>query len=483
MAVDITKLSTKQIRALQKAGVLETMLLGGRKDATDPPFIRPVYDSTYNQPNDGGIFTPPGYRPETYSALVQPLGLTQVINPIPTLWAQERISILTGQLATVGTNPDDFCGDPVTPGDLKTCGQFYNWGEIHIGSQKVNILQAGEIANRAVSERQIMNAAMNDRLIPDILQNPQGNLMSLEAQAMYQVGTALRRAIAPVMFTGNPATAAAAATPGFIKEFTGLDRLIVDDHVDAETGIACPAADSLIINWNAAIDGTSGGQNITQQITAFAYGLEFLADEVGMGGTQFAFCMNPDLFYALTAVYACQYATYRCLSSNAGQPIVQSAIDVNGLRLQMYQGSYLLVEGKAIPVIQDNTIALTAGGGNYRKSDLYFLPINFNGRPLLRMEYFPMDNQWQNELAGHFNSQSFTTNNGMYRMFWDRAKSCAQMILDAKMRLILDAPFLAGRIQNLLYVSNLAAYRSPLPGTTGYKNGGAISYLVNPDPA
>ncbi len=479
MALDVTKLSSKQLRALQKAGVLESMIVsGGRKDVTDPPFIRPVYDSTFNQPNDGGIFTPPGYRPETYSALVQPLGLTQVVNPVPSIWAQERISILTGQLATVGTNPSDYCGAPVTPGDLKTCGQFFNWGEVHIGSQKININQAGEFANRAVDERTIMNAAMTDALVPDILQ--QMNLRSIQAQAMFQVGTALRRALAPVMFTGDPSTAAVSATPGFIKEFTGLDRLIVDGHTDAETGIACPAADSLIINWNAAIDGTSGGQNITQQITAFAYGLQFLADEVGMGTTRFAFIMNPDLFYALTAVYACQYATYRCLSSNAGQPIIQTAPDVNSLRLQMYQGSYLLVEGRAIPVIQDNTIAITAGGGNFRKSDVYFIPIDFNGRPLLRLEFFPMDNQWQNELAGHFNSQSFTSNNGMYRLYWDRQMSCAQMVLDAKLRLILDAPFLAGRLQNLLYISNLAGYRSPLPGTTGYKNGGAYSYLVNP---
>lgn len=474
MDIDISKLSAKQFTALKKAG-----LLSGRKDVTSPPFMRPVYDSTFNQPNDGGIFTPPGYRPETYSALVQPLGLTQVVSPQPSVWAQERIGILTGQLETVGTNPTDYCGEPVTPGDLKTCGQYYNWGMIHIGSQKININSAGEIANRAVSERQIMNAAMNDALIPDILQDPQGNLMSLEAQAMYQVGTALRRALAPVMFTGNPATPAASATKGFIKEFSGLDRQIITGRVDAETGIACPAADSTIANWNAAIDGTVGGQNITQQITALEYGLEYLAREVGMEGTQFAFIMNPDLFYALTAVYACQYATYRCLSTNAGQPVVQTAMDVNSLRLDMYNGSYLLVEGKAIPVIQDNTIALSVGGGNYRKSDVYIVPVAWNGRPLLRLEFFPMDNQYQNELAGHFNSQSFTSNNGLYRMYFDRSMSCMQLVLDAKMRLILDAPFLAGKLQNLLYVSNLTPYRSPLPGTTSYVNGGAISYLVN----
>jgi hypothetical protein len=480
--MDISKLSVKELRALQKAGVLNEMLSGergGSKDVTTPPYIRPVYDSTWNQPNDGGIFTPPGYRPQTYSALLQPLGLTQVLNPEASIWAQERISILTGQKETVGTNPDDYCGAPVTPGDLKTCGQYFNWGMVHIGSQKININSAGEIANRAVNERVIMNAAVTDPLIPDLLQNPQANLMSLEAQAMYQVGTALRRALAPVMFTGNPATPAASATQGFIKEFTGLDRLIVDNHVDAETGVACPAADSTIINWNAAIDGTVGGQNITQQITAFTYGRWFIADEVGMSGATWAFVMNPDLFYALTAVYACQYATYRCFSNNAGQPITQAAPDVNSLRLQMVNGSYLLVEGRVVPVIQDNTIPITAGGGNYRKSDIYFMPLSWNGRNLLRLEFFPMDNQYQNELAGHFNGQSYTSNNGMYRIYWDRSMSCAQMVLDAKMRLILDAPFLAGRIQNLLYVSNIAGYRSPLPGTTGYVNGGAVSYNVN----
>lgn len=479
MVMDITKLSKKQIRALQSAGVLEEMI-GGQKDATTPPYIRPVYDATWNQPSDGGIFTQPGVRPEMYSALRQPVGITQLINPVPSNYAQERIGILTGQLASSGTNPTDICGAPVTPGDLKTCAQWYNWGVIHIGSQKINAESAGELANRAVEPRVILNRAVNDPFIPTLLQDPNINFMSLEAQAMYQLGTQLRRSLAPVMFTGNPATAAASATAGWIKELTGLDRLIVTGHTDMDTGNTCPAADSTIINWGgAAIDSSVGGQNITQQITAMVYGQWVSARQLGMEDASWALIMHPDQFYALTAVYACQYATYRCLSSNAGQPIVQQAPDINDLRLSMINGSYLLIEGRAVPVIQDDAIALTAAGGNYRQADIYFMPLMWQGRPQLHFEFFPMDNQFQNELAGHFPGQTYVTNNGMYRMWWDKSMSCMQMVLDAKVRMWLETPFLCARLQNVAYISN-TFYHSPFPGVTGYVDGGTVSELVNP---
>lgn len=477
--MNLGKLSKKEIRALHDAGVLMDMI-EGEKDVTTPPYIRPVYDATWNQPSDGGIFTQPGVRPEMYSALRQPVGITALVQPVPSTYAQERIAILTGQLANAGTNPSDICGAPVTPGDLKTCAQWYNWGQIHLGSQKINAESAGELANRAVQPRVILNRAINDPLVPDLLQNPTINFMSLDAQAMYQVGTQLRRSLAPVMFTGNPATAPASATPGWIKELMGLDRLIVTGHTDMDSGNACPAADSTLYDWGSnPIDTSVGGQNITQQITSMVYGQWVSARQLGMEDATWALIMHPDQFYALTAVYACQYATYRCLSSNAGQPIVQQAPDINQLRLSMINGSYLLIEGRAVPVIQDDAIAITAAGGNYRKADIYFMPLTWNGRPQLRFEFFPMDNEFQQQLAGRFPGQSYVTNNGMYRMWWDRTMSCMQMVLDAKVRMWLETPFLCARLQNVAYISTIG-YHSPFPGVTGYVDGGSVSQLVNP---
>jgi len=481
--LDLSKLSAKEIRQLQKAGVLEDLLAGEKNDVSDSvPFMHPLYNTTPNQPNDGGAFTAPGVRPDMFSTLQQPSGLSAFLVPEPSSIAEERVELLTGQTADEGTNPDSFCGDPMTPGNLKVCQQLYTFGKLHVGSKKLEIPTMGMRANRAVvAPRVILNRALGDPLMPDILQDPNVDFLSEDAQALYELGTMVRRSVSQVLTNGNPATASASARPGWIKEINGTDLLIKTGHVDAESSNPCPAADSVVSTWNAPMGELSGGENFVQRVTALYYGRYLLADDIGMGDFVGAFRVHPDAWFELSSQWACDYATAQCSSDAAGMPIGRTATELNNLRLEMLNGRYLYVEGKRVPVILDSAMPIdTTVGGNYRSVDLEFIPLSWNGQRLLKFEFLPMNNAAQERVAGKFGLESATLNNGLYRVFWERTKGCAQMILDANLRTWHRTPFLAFKLQNLFYVSNTAVqYRSPFVGITGHVNGGSLSRLVN----
>lgn len=476
--IDLSKLSKTDIKALSDAGVLGALLKGEKNDvgASVPP-LRQVYAPRTDDGDYGGIFTRPGVRPEMFSAMSQPLDLLDIVQPTRSVFHETRIEILTGQTETVGDNPADFCGEPVTPGQLKKMGQYIRFGEIHIGSDKIDINRAGMRSTRAVSERTIRNRAASDPFIPSILQNPNINFFSEESQMMYQVGTALRRALAPVNIVGDITKAYTATEKGFIKEYNGIDKFIKTGYTDIDSGQLAPAADSIVKTWGAPLSSTVNGQNIVTAVTTMVHGRLARARQVGMaGGVTWAFLIHPDAWYELTSQWACSYVTDRCGAGSVGQPLQQNLAQINEMRLAMMNGQYLLVDGVQYPVVFSEGIPLEAGGGNYRKTDLYFMPISFEGERLLKFEFFPMDNPSRLQLASHFNQESVVLNNGMFAVYWERTKSCVQMILDAMFRLWHDTPFLCARLDDLLYVSQ-TNYNSPFVSGTGYVDGGVSSVL------
>jgi hypothetical protein len=476
MAIDISKLTPKQIKAYKEAGVLDQVIEGAKNDPSSGlPFQNPVYGQRPGTTDQFGIFTQPGVNPQTWDATAQPFDITNVLTPQSSIYQQERVSILTGQQDTEGTNPTDTCDTPVRPGNLKTCQQNYVFGTLYIGSQKIKLDEAGALANRAVSERVLMNRAANDPFLPEPLRNPGVDLLSPTTQALMQMSTAVRRAIAEVMITGDPANTGASAVPGFTQEFNGLDTIIKTGYVDAITGQACPAADSDVRTWGAPIESTVGGNGIAVELTDLFYGRQMVARQVGMN-PQFVWVMRPELFRELTYQYATNYFINRLTAPYTTSAILETNSEsVRRLQLEMLQGNYLLIDNIPVPVLFSDGIPFTAAGGNYRQSDVYLLPLSDGGVPLVNFEYFPMDNPQARTVAQRFDSQVFYTNNGMYIMTFERQKMCVEFVLSARFRMWHNAPFLAGRIDDLQYV-NTIAYRNPFPGGSGYLNGGVTYY-------
>lgn len=476
----LEKLSAEQIKALKEAGKLDDVIaadkeIGAKNDVSaDLPYANPAYGPRPGTTDQFGIFTQPGVRPEMFSTLAQPVDFTSILEPQRSEFAQERVGILTGQTADAGTNPSDVCGAPARPGQLKTCQQNYVFGQLYIGSEKLSITDAGKLANRAVSERTILNAAATDPLIPDVLQGANVNLLSPEAQAFYQIGTSVRRSLATVLIAGDPTAAYNATELGWIREPNGLDTLIKEGYADAITGAACEAADSDVRTWGALTSATVGGISIAQELTDLYFGRVTLARQVGVDA-QWAFVMPFALFRELTYDYAANYFISRLTAPMAvGNPLNTNSESVRRMQIEMLQGNYLLMDNVPVPVLFSDGIPLESAG-KYKQADIYLVPVRVNGRAGIRFEFFPMDNPQAQQLIGRFNGEIQILNGGMYAVSYERTKFCVEMTLTAQFRMYLETPFLAGRLDNVQFTSNIG-YRSPLPSGTGYVNGGATFY-------
>jgi len=435
---------------------------------------------TYLSPHGGtGMFTEPGVRPDMYSALVGPRTFMDSLSFNKSEFQNELIAILTGQQAGTGTNPDNICGTPPQPGLLKKCTRALTYGQIFLGTEKLVVPEIGELKDRADMERLINNMASSDNpMIPDLLRQPGLNFRSAKAHQLFMLSTQLQRSIAPVEVEGNSTLLPAATTLGWISEFNGLDRLIITGHTDVATGTLCPAADSHVINWNQAIDGALEGLDIVETMNDAYFSRQSLADDVGMTGVQWAWVMDKRLFRALTYIFACTFPNTRCTDFTAATPGGRTQSEVDSRAIQMQQGQFLWVAGQPVPVLftAGTEIAIPDQSANGLTGDLYLVPMKWNGTDLIWMDYFPLDNQFIAEWQGLAQQNGRVVhNNGMYMTAIRSDGFCDELLLTGKYRMILRVPFLAARIDNIVF-NSYKGYRSFDPGGTFFYDGGVTEY-------
>ena len=431
-------------------------------------------------PNLGGLFSAPGVRPQRFSAMPRVRTMASLLTPMPNEFYTEILSIVTGATDGSGTNPADFCGDPMTVGALKQCAQTFTYGKYFRRSQLNSINDIGYLRNRADVPGEILNSAPEDNpLIPDIMWRLTDTRSQLQ-YALFMQGVAIERSWEQVLILGDDSKSNTQTHDGWIKEPKGLDLQIMTGYADT-SGVLCPAADSIVIGFNTPISGTIGGgdgRTITSAISDLWYAVQDRAEQVGMADTTWAFLMRKEMFRALTDYYANTYATTRFQSNTmtAGNPVIQIATDTNNLRLEMLRGQYLIVEGINVPVIFSDGIPLEGQGNNTYLADLYIVPLAWRGRPLLRWEYFNLGNQWANEFVGFIpNQRRVVINNGLFAMGYESTGMCDLYLFSSVMRLFLETPFLAGRIDNIIF-SYAAQTRNAIPGQSLYVNGGVSYY-------
>jgi hypothetical protein len=424
-----------------------------------------------------GMFTEPGVHPDMYSALVGPRTFMDALPFVKSEWNNELISILTGQLAGTGTNPTDTCGTPPKPGQLKKCTRTLTFGKLFLGTEKLAVDDIGLLKNRADLERQINNMARSGNpMIPEILRAPGLNFRSAKAHQLFMLSNEVQRAVASVEVQGNATLANTATNRGWISEFDGLDRLIKTGHVDVSTSIACPAADSHVITWGQLIDGTLEGLNIVSTMNDMYQSRQWLAMDVGMDGTQWAWVMDKRLFHALTYVYACNFPFARC-NFSAATPGGHTQAEIETRAMEMQRGQYLLMLGQPVPVLftPGTEVAIPDKSSNGLTADAYLVPMSWNATDLTWMEYFPLDNTFISEWEGIANQGRVTHNNGMYMTAIRSDGFCDELLLTGRFRMIMRTPFLAARLDNITF-NALKGYRDFEPGGTFHYDGGVTQY-------
>lgn len=428
-----------------------------------------------------GLFSTPGIRPEILATLARPRTFVQAIlsggGLSKSVFDKERLEVLTGVTAASGTNATGFCGNPPTVGQGKIAEIDYEWGEWYMKTNLNVVPKIGGRRDRADVPRQFLNVAPEQRnpLIPSVMYE----LPDSQSQLRYEnwlIGVQMERTLGKVAIQGDSSLSSTDTELGFISEYEGLDRLIKTGYTDAKTGQAVPALDSMVISFNADVAGTIGGgdgRNLVQAVSDLIWSGMDRARAYGMDGATWALVMRPEQWRPFIAAYSTQYNTYGSSTTVAGVSLNDNLDSINRMRIEMERGMFVLVDGLPIPVVFEEGIPREQTAANTFKSDIYYVPVEWNGVPLTRFEYFDMDNANLQEFASFVSTDKFTTlNNGMYLVGYRYTPLCLEYHYAARMRMILELPSLAGRLDDVHFTTR-TLQRLADPGDTNfYANGG-----------
>jgi len=464
-----------ELAVLAKAGVLQ---IGQKNDpASTTLTAAPLHGPFQGNANQFGIFSDGTVRPGRFSTLSRPDMLIGNLSLVKSELTNEIIEVMTGQLADAGTNATGFCGNPPTVGNLKTCRQTFSWGDYYIKSDLTAAALTGQRRNYADVPAEILNLGPRpNNFFPDVMYRLDDTRSELRHQ-LFRVGVSLERQTEQVLIQGTAGVANNTYT-GWFTQFRGLDGQVATGKTDSVSGLLCEALDSTVISFNTNVDGTIGdgsSRTIVEVITDMVRGKWLTADRLGFGrqNITWAFIMRYEAFSQICDVWACQYNTYRCVGSGAGQPVTREGADAQQLRLQMRNGQYLLVDGMQVPVIFSEGIPQQTLGNNYYKSDVFFGALDWSGMPLATLEYFPLDNTYTTEYFNAFGINKVDTlNNGLFIHGVRDTGLCLEHHFQSRMRLVLETPFLWGRIDDI-WVRFFEPIRNALPGASNYVDGGA----------
>lgn len=418
-----------------------------------------------------GVFSGAGVRPGMIGTLARVNTILRNIPFVQSLNYNEVIEIMTGVTDSSGTNNTSACATAPKAGDLKVMRQVSNFGIIHEGTKVDDVTQAGLRKDYADVDRQLWNTAMAESpLLPQVPGADGDGLMNSRLRSsFYTLGVGIERAASQVAWVGTAGTESNDYL-GVARQWAGMENLVKTGYTDSVTGLAAAAVDSAVFNFNAAITG--GSSAFVTSLTDLVYSLIARAEALSIPDVRWALVMRPDLFREAAKQVAADLPTY--VSAGSSTSIVNREGDsLYRNFISMFNNNYLTIDGQNIEVILDNTIPRQTLANNTYKSNIYMLPLSGLGRPLLYAQYFDMGNPVAEELVNGFgiDGESRVLNGGLYRVFKRITKGCVEYDVFARLRMILEAPFLAGRLDNVWYTSSIKS-RDPISGMSYYANGG-----------
>lgn len=438
-----------------------------------------------NAHGPGGLFSSRGLQKPLFSAMVLPkLGVGA---RLPIRYSNDTnplFGLITGVTSSSGTDPVNTCDNPKAAGTMKLCTHSFVFGLLSRSTQVFDLKTAGQVINRGeFTDLQIYGGLgiEDNPMVPSMpggVPNMTGAASRTATKAIYELAVSWLRDFAPLVYTSDPANNSAG---GGTKYFYGFDKLINTGYQDAEKGILCPAADSIIENFNS-VDITANVTNTVRKITSIWRRLKFLATHTGMDPVSWTISMPQTLFYELTEIWPIAYSTVAA----AVVPLNATLFVQDDAKIQMrdnmrgdmenYTGQYLMIDGQKVPVIIDNAIAETQNAGGSFTSQIYFIPMMAANQPVTFWEYFNYDAPGAAaEMAAIFAPDGLyrTTDGG--RFLWERKapnNGCVQLSAWMAPRLMLLTPYLAARLINVKY-STMAKERAWNPSDPSfYVNGG-----------
>jgi hypothetical protein len=435
----------------------------------------------------GGLFSPCGLRREVFNAMGLPArGLAARLPAQTSMEVNPLVALITGVDNSDGDEADGVCDDPPTAGLLRACVTTFTFGRLSRQSRVFDLDRFGKYNNRGEFRDLRFIGGLQDSgspLAPTVPGN-QGAAAAIRtelAKGMWELGVAFLRDFGRLTYSANPANNTAG---GGYKEFKGLDLLINDGYVDVVDGeTTCEAVDSVIADFEG--DNITGNPDKTvSTIVSTWHELMIRASIMGLDPVKWVISMRPELFYELTAVWPCAYATSGCITPT-GATLTISADEQIRMRDQMRVGNYLLIDGQQVEVITDPSILQTRPDAEDEpmtfESDIYFVPLTIlGGMPVTFWEFVDYDAP-----GGAIEAAQVLSPNSMFqtsdggRFLWHRKPAnnfCVQVLAKTEPRLMLLTPHLAARITDVQYTT-ARVYRAAYPDEPGYANGGVTDRL------
>lgn len=444
--------------------------------------------STIYGHGQGGLFSNPALDRRVFSAMLLPrMGLADILPVHPSIYTNELYGIMTGVTASTGSDPAGPCDGFKEAGLMKLCQQSSYFGRQGRASRPMLVTRMGQLTNRGehVDLQLLGNALSAGSNAPTILGmgNANAALNTEIGKVLFEMAVNWKTEFAADFFTGNPANNNAG---GGVKYFRGMDLLINDGYRDAETGIACPAADSIVESFgNLAIE--SNGASFVRKMSSIMRRLRYIAGGTGLNPVKWVIAMRYSAFFEATEVWPCVYSTYRCSQLATGSTNFVDSDRMNAMRVDMRgdlearTGQYLLIDDIKVPVVLDDGIAETQVAGSSFRSGVYFVPITvLGGTEVTYMEYLDYD-----AANGALASAQMMSPQGSYRtsdsgrFLWHTLPPthyCVQTEAVTEPRIILRTPQIAARLEGVQYTP-AAHERDPFPsGPSYYVDGGNTNY-------
>ncbi|MFA5715312.1 MAG: hypothetical protein WC998_06210 [Candidatus Paceibacterota bacterium] len=438
--------------------------------------------STNYMHGPGGIFGVSGLEQDLISSRVQPRGLAGMLRSIPSVRTNPLFAYLSGFTAeSEPGDSDGVCDNCPTAGNAKSCIQTAQFGRYCYKTKELNLTTVGLQADRG--------EFLDLRFVNDPILQQMGGMLNMNISgspdlarevlmAWVAVGVALQNVLTRQVYVGNPANN---NTGGGYREYPGLDILISTGKVDALSGTACPSLDSDVKDFNYSLV-CNGTNDIVEYIAYMFRYLRHNATRMGFDPVEWVITMRPELFYEITSCWPCSYLSYRCQTRDTANIDVVPSLDAGDaikMRDDMRNGSYLLIDGMKVPVIEDDGILEEVEGddesiesGQYA-SNIYFVPLSVKGGyGTTYFEYKDYSKTLLQAAADGRMSEMYWTDGGRFAWTKDNKNWCAIWEALIEPRLILRTPQLAGVIQNVRY-QPLQHTRQPFPSDPYFKDGGA----------
>lgn len=432
----------------------------------------------------GGLFSIAGLDRNVISLHVAPQGLGAELPVITGSIDDPRFGFLVGWAAETGSRPVNPCDDG--PKGTMTAGTLTaSFGRILHQTNTIEIDKLLHDQRGVTANLQLMNAMLNDASGFSPANASGADVLNLVVRSeMVGVGVQFERDLSKLIWRG---TAANNTAGGGHKEFPGLDLQVATGQLDAETGNALSAADSLILDFEFDdVNGTT--KDIVKYLSYMEYYQRHLATRQGLDPVEWVFVMRPELWFEVSAIWPCRYLTDRCSSTSTTG--VTNGIVLNDrtavqMRDQMREGMFIDVNGRRYRVITDDGIyeknnttdAADVPSGSYA-SPIYMLPLRIKGGfPVLYWEHIDYRRvSGQIAALGMGNKAvPFWTENGRFLWVYRDNGYCFDMQAKAEPRVVLRTPHLAAKLEDVLYTP-LLDIASPYPGEATFRGGGETGY-------